>query len=379
MSLGKVIAALDAAIDGALAERRIVGCAVLLSERGQIVHARHAGMADREAGRPMQPGAWFRYASVSKPFTTVAALRLMDQGRLSPEDLVTRWLPEFTPRMQDGSQPQITVDQLMSHLAGLDYGFNQPPDGSYARAGISDGIGDTGITLAENLRRIVSVPLDRAPGTRWRYSVATDVLGAVIEAVTDMPLQEAMARLVTGPLGIEAAFSAPDPARLSANYADARPEPARMRGPTRVENPLTPGQIYSYLPARIFDPEAFPSGGGGMAGTAEAALTLLETLREGSFLSDKVRLAARQNRLGDQRHPLRGPGWGHAWAGAVRTDPGRGPDDGLPQGCLSWGGIYGHNWIVDPARGRTLVALANTAVEGMNGAFAVEVALASLR
>ena len=68
-----------------------------------------------------------------------------------------------------------------------------------------------------------------------------------------------------------------------------------------------------------------------------------------------------------------------AWAGAVRTDPGRGPDDGLPQGCLSWGGIYGHNWIVDPARGRTLVALANTAVEGMNGAFAVEVALASLR
>ncbi|MFO1138065.1 MAG: serine hydrolase domain-containing protein [Paracoccus sp. (in: a-proteobacteria)] len=90
-------------------------------------------MADREAGRPMQPGAWFRYASVSKPFTTVAASRLMDQGRLSPENLRTRRLPEFTLRMQDGSQPQITADQLMSHLAGLDYGFNQPPDGSCAR------------------------------------------------------------------------------------------------------------------------------------------------------------------------------------------------------------------------------------------------------
>ena len=378
MNLGEVIAALDHAIDGALAEKRITGCALLLAEAGRIVHARHAGMADREAGRPMRPGAWFRYASVSKPFTTVAALRLMDQGRLSPEDPVTRWLPDFTPRMADGTQPVITVDHLMSHLAGLDYGFNQPEGGSYATAGISDGIGDSGISLAENLRRIVSVPLDRAPGTRWRYSVATDVLGAVIEAATDMPLQEAMARLVTGPLGIEAAFSAPEPDRLAANYADARPEPQRMRGPTRVANPLTPGQIYTYLPARIFDPEAFPSGGGGMAGTAEAALTLLETLRTGDFLSEHIRLEARRNRIGDQNHPMRGPGWGHAWAGAVRTTPDR-PQGSLPQGCLSWGGIYGHSWMVDPAHGRTLVALTNTAVEGMNGAFAVEIALATLR
>ena len=378
MSLAGVIPALDRAIDSALTEKRIIGCAVLLAEAGRVVHARHAGMADREANRPMQPGAWFRYASVSKPFTTVAALRLMDQGRLSPEDPVTRWLPDFTPRLPDGTQPLITVDQLMSHLAGLDYGFNQPEDGPYARAGVSDGIGDSGIPLAENLRRIASVPLDRLPGTRWRYSVATDVLGAVIEAATDMPLQEAMARLVTGPLGIEAAFSAPDPARLAANYADGRPEPQRMRGPTRVDNPLTPGQTYGYLPARIFDPEAYPSGGGGMAGTAEAALTLLETLREGDFLSDRIRLEARRNRIGDQRHPMRGPGWGHAWAGAVRTTPER-PEGSLPQGCLSWGGIYGHSWIVDPSRGRTLVALTNTAVEGMNGAFAVEIALATLR
>ena len=378
MSLQNVIAALDQAIDGAIAEKRIIGCTVLLAEAGRVIHARQAGLADREADRPMQPGAWFRYASVSKPFTTVAALRLMDQNRLSPDDPVTRWLPDFTPRMADGTQPLITVDHLMSHLAGLDYGFNQPEGGSYARAGVSDGIGDSGISLAENLRRIASVPLDRAPGMRWRYSVATDVLGAVIEAATDMPLQEAMARLVTGPLGIEAAFSAPEPARLAANYADAQPQPQRMRGPTRVANPLTPGQTYDYLPARIFDPEAFPSGGGGMAGTAEAALVLLETLRTGNFLSEGSRLEAGRNRIPGQHHPMRGPGWGHAWAGAVRTTPDR-PEGSLPQGCLSWGGIYGHSWIVDPSRGRTLVALTNTAVEGMNGPFAVEIALATLR
>lgn len=188
MSIPTSIAALDRAVDKALSEQRIVGCTVMLSENGRPVHIRSAGLADREAGVPMRPGTWMRYASISKPFTTVAALRLMDMGRLTAGDPVTRWLPGFTPAMPDGRRPVITIDQLMSHLAGLDYPFNQPPDGPYARAGVSDGIGDTGITLAENLRRIASVPLDRMPGTRWRYSVATDVLGAVIEAACDMPL-----------------------------------------------------------------------------------------------------------------------------------------------------------------------------------------------
>lgn len=375
MSLAACIAALDRAVESALAERRIVGCVVLLAEDGRQVHARAEGFADREAARPMRRGSWLRYASVSKPFTTVAALRLIQAGRLSPEDPVTRWLPDFAPALPDGSRPAITVDQLMSHLAGLDYGFNQPPDGPYARAGVSDGIGDSGISLAENLRRIASVPLDRLPGTRWRYSVATDVLGAVIEAAADMPLPEAMARLVTDPLGIEAGFRAPDAADLAANYADARPEPRRMRGPTRVRNPLQPEQGYAYLPERIRDPSAYPSGGGGMAGTAGAALALLETLRTGSFLGDDLRTEAQRNRI-RQRHPLRGPGWGHAWAGAVVTDA-VAAGIGLPQGSLSWGGIYGHSWIVDPARRRSLVALTNTAVEGMNGAFAVEIAAAA--
>ena len=372
MSIPTSIAALDRAVDKALSEQRIVGCTVMLSENGRPVHIRSAGLADREAGVPMRPGTWMRYASISKPFTTVAALRLMDMGRLTAGDPVTRWLPGFTPAMPDGRRPVITIDQLMSHLAGLDYPFNQPPDGPYARGGVSDGIGDTGITLAENLRRIASVPLDRMPGTRWRYSVATDVLGAVIEAACDMPLSDAMARLVTDPLGIESGFHVDDAANLAANYADDTPQPRRMQGLTHVPNPRHPGQIYSYLPERICDPTAFPSGGGGMAGTAQAALTLLETLAAGPFLSDAIRAEAHRNRIA-QRHPMRGPGWGHAWAGAVLTDP-VAAGIGLPPGCFSWGGIYGHSWILDPVRHRCVVALTNTAIEGMNGKFAARIA-----
>ncbi|GLK66338.1 MULTISPECIES: serine hydrolase domain-containing protein [Paracoccus] len=375
MSIADCVTAVDRAIDSALAGRRIVGCVVLVAEDGRLAHARAAGLADREAGQPMQQSTWLRYASISKPFTTVAALRLMQEGRLAPDDPVTRWLPGFTPAMPDGRQPLITVDHLMSHLAGLDYGFNQPKDGPYAQAGVSDGISDSGISMAENLRRITSVPLDRLPGTRWRYSIATDVLGAVIEAAADMPLPDAMARLVTEPLGVEATFHAPEAVELAANYAAARPEPVRMQGLTRIPNPLQPEHSYSYLPERIRDPQAYPSGGGGMAGTAEAALTLLETLRTGSFLGQDLRTEAHRNRI-HQRHPLRGPGWGHAWAGAVITDAAA-AGIGLPQGCLSWGGIYGHNWIIDPLNRRCVIAMTNTALEGMNGAFAVEIAAAA--
>lgn len=372
MSLAPIIAALERAVDAGLAEQRLVGCVVLLSASGRLVHARAGGLADREAGRAMTADTWMRYASVSKPFTTLAALRLIDRGRLAPGDAVTRWLPGFAPALLDGSRPRITVDQLMSHLAGLDYGFNQPEDGPYARAGVSDGIGETGISLAENLRRLASVPLDRAPGTRWRYSLATDVLGAVIEAVTDRPLPEAMAELVTGPLQIEAGFAAPP--SLAANYASDRAPPRRMTGPTRVQNPLRPELGYRFLPERILAPDAYPSGGGGMAGTAPAALAVLEALRAGPFLSEDLRAQAWRNRIA-QRHPMRGPGWGHAWAGAVVTDA-RAAGIGLPEGCLGWGGIYGHSWIVDPSRGLGLVALTNTTTEGMSGAFAVEIAAA---
>lgn len=377
-TLAPTIAAIDQAIDSALRDRRIVGTVVLLAHHGDIVHSRAAGMADREAGREMTPDTWIRYASVSKPFTTVAALRLIQDGRLSPDDAVTGWLPDFAPALADGSRPRITVGQLMAHLAGLDYGFNQPQGGPYARAGVSDGISESQISLAENLRRIASVPLDIVPGTEWRYSIATDVLGAVIEAVTGMPLPFAMAELVTGPLALDAAFGLTSPANLAAAYADATPEPRLMQGVTHVQGLLPEGQHFSYDPDRILSPTAYPSGGGGMVGTAAAALALLETLRIGGlnpdFLSSDMRIAASAPRMTGP-HPLREPGWSHAWAGAVVTEPTL-MGAPLPKGTLSWGGIYGHGWFVDPERERVLVALTNTAVEGMSGQFAMDIARA---
>lgn len=369
MTISAIIDRLEQGIDDAVQGGRIVGCTVMLAQGGQIVLARSAGMADREAGRAMTPDTWLRYASISKPFATVAALRLMAAGRLAPEDPVTRYLPDFTPTLPDGTRPQITVNQLMSHMAGLDYSFAQPPGGSYHMAKVSDGIGDSGITLADNLCRIASVPLDRAPGSAWRYSIATDVLGAVIEAVCDKPLPDAMAELVTDPLGIQAAFRV-DVDRLAANYADGDP-PVRMQGLTRVPIPQTEDLHYSFLPQRNIDPAAYPSAGGGMSGTVPAALTLLKTLRAGPFIPDELRRLAQTNRI-NQPHPMRGPAWGHAWAGAVLLQPGF----GLAPGCLSWGGIYGHYWLIDPSRQLTLLSMTNTTPQGVNGPFSTRMSAA---
>lgn len=370
MTHSHIIPALNAGIDSALADRRIVGCMVMRSQGGKVWD-RAAGMADRERGVAMTPATWLRYASVTKPFTTLAALRLMALGRLDAEDAVTRWLPDFAPALADGTRPVISVGQLMSHMAGLDYIFAQAADGPYSRAGVADGISDTGITLAENLRRIASVPLDIGPGTAWRYSIATDVLGAVVQAAADMPLPDAMRALVTGPLGIDADFQA-DPARLAANYADARPEPQRMQGLTRVPIPAAADRWFSFLPERATDPAAYPSGGGGMSGTVPGALTVLEALRAGPFIPDALRQQALANRITGP-HPMRGPGWGHSWAGAVAMDPAL---TGLPAGCISWGGIYGHSWIIDPTRDLTMLSMTNTSTEGLNGAFAVEMTAA---
>ena len=102
----------DAVIDQAIAEDRIVGAVVLVAQDGKLVYERAAGLADKESRKPMQLDALFRLSSVSKPIVTVAALALVDRKKLSLDDPVTKWLPDFKPKLADGTTPTITVRQL---------------------------------------------------------------------------------------------------------------------------------------------------------------------------------------------------------------------------------------------------------------------------
>lgn len=365
---------IDAAIDNALSDNRIVGAVVLVAEDGKRAYQRAAGLADRETGRPMQLDTPFRLASVTKPFTVMAAMTLIEQGRLAPDDPVAKHLPDFRPRLEDGSIAEITVAHLMTHTAGLDYRFQQPRDGRYAQAGILDGLEEGHGTLAENIRRIAGVPLDLKPGAMWRYSVGTDVLGAVIESVAGQPLDQAMQALVLDPLGRGARFHWEDD-DLAVPYHDATPRPARMNGPVDVPLAYVEGSSIRFDPDRIRQRSAWPSGGGGMAGRAADVLTLLEAFRTGDFLRADLREAARTPWIKVDEAAM-GPGWGFSWFGSVLNDPAA-AGSGWSKGTVNWGGVYGHTWYIDFERRRTVVALTNTAYEGLFGQFAQDISRAA--
>ncbi|HTN82361.1 MAG TPA: serine hydrolase domain-containing protein, partial [Sorangium sp.] len=150
---------LDAVVEAATAEGRIVGAVVVVARDGQVVYRRAAGFADREAGRPVREDTVFRLASMTKPIVSAAALALVDAGALGLDDPVTKWLPSFSPRLADGRAATITVRHLLTHTAGLNYTFMEPPDGPYHRERVSDGLDQPGLSLEENLARIAKAPL----------------------------------------------------------------------------------------------------------------------------------------------------------------------------------------------------------------------------
>jgi CubicO group peptidase (beta-lactamase class C family) len=306
--------AIDAVVDEALEAGRVVGAVVLARDHGESVYARAAGYADREAGIPMALDTVFRWSSLTKPVVAATALALMEHGRLDLDDPVTRFLPDFQPRLPDGSAPTINVWHLLTHTAGLAYP-SLAPDDPYVAAGVSSGLDQPGMSMQENLRRIASAPLSFRPGTAWRYSVATDVLGAIIAVVHGMTLADAVATHITGPLGMrDSAFVVREPARLAVPYADGNPRAVRMGELHRVEE-------WVFSPARAFDQRSFQSGGCGMVGTAGDFVTFLETLRTGGapiLTRETVQLASR-NQVGSLREQEE-PGWGFGFLSAVLTD-----------------------------------------------------------
>lgn len=360
-------ARLDALIEKAV-PRQIVGAVVIITRNGQVLYRKAHGLADREAGRPMEVTTVFRLASMTKPLVVAAALRLHDQGRLSLDDPVSRWLAGFTPALPDGRKPAITIRHLLTHTAGLNYPFLERQDGPYHRLGVGDGLEDNGITLDENIRRIAQAPLLAEPGSQWQYSVATDVLGAVIERVTGQPLPAAMEQLITGPLGMQATrFTAVSHENMAVPYADGTPQPVRMA--TRQVVPFG-GSTVIFSPGRAFNPKAFPSGGAGMVGTAGDFSRFLEAIRSSAspLLQPASRRAVLTNAAGKLYEPARGQGWGWSLMASLVEYP-KPTGSPMQPGSLEWGGAYGHNWWLDPQAGLCGVILTNTAFAGMSGAF----------
>lgn len=359
---------IDVAVQSALDEKRIVGAVIAVMQDGYLAHIKAYGQSDREAGRAMRANDIFRLASITKPIVTAAAMRMIELGKLGLDTPVTDILPDFKPKAPDGATPTITVRHLLTHTAGLSYDFLQPESGPYNTIKVSAGI-DGDITMEENLGRMVQAGLTFPPGAMWLYSVAIDVLGAILAKIEGTDVEGVVQKYVTGPLSMtDTSFHVTDAARLVQPYSNAAPEPVRIGD--NFKQPFVPGCAPINLgTSRAFNRNAFQGGGGCMNGKALDIVRFLDAIRAGGdpILSTKSTTAMMSNQIGPLRilfDPTGNTAFG--FGGSILMNPAA-SGSFLSPGSWQWGGVWGHSWHVDPTRKLTIVNLTNTTLEGMVG------------
>jgi CubicO group peptidase (beta-lactamase class C family) len=345
-------------------EGKLAGWQLVVARGGAVVWHQCRGMADVEAGTPVRPDEIWRLHSMTKPVTSVAALMLYEAGAFALDDPVDRWLPAFgSPRVYQYGPPDapgtvpsaepIRVRHLLTHTAGLSYHFHEvhPVDAMYRAADEEPGRADA--DLAARCERWAAIPLVYPPGTRWMYSVATDVLGRLVEVVSGRRLDEFFAERIFQPLHMtDTGFWAEGERaeRLPAVYAL---DPASGK--------LTRDDVAG---ARGAEPPSWLSGGGGLVGTAGDYHRFTQFLLRGGEL-DGVRLLGAHTVARMFRNHLPGgasyteiqpqppawppvPGVGFGLGLAVVTDP---VASGSPAsaGTGFWSGALNTEFFVDPA------------------------------
>lgn len=318
-------------------EGRLPGFLVSVARGGRVAHLTAYGHRDVAAGLPVEPDTLWRIYSMTKPVTTVAALLLMEEGRLSLDDPLDRYLPAFAaPRVyESGSDGQvrtrpaevpILVRHLLTHTAGLTFGFyhSHPVDALYREAGLESSV-PPGADLTETVDLYARLPLQFEPGSQWNYSVASNVLGRVIEVVSGQPLDEFFAERIFQPLGMtDAGLHISD---------EQAPRLAELYGETD-DGGITP---IRGLPLR--GRPRFLSGSGGMVATARDYHRFMESLRRGGEL-DGTRLLSPATVALMTRNQLPGDADLRAFGAPPHQEPG---NDGVGFGL-------GVSVVIDPAR-----------------------------
>ncbi len=289
----KTLADLDAYLARQVDEGRLPGYLLSLARGGRVAHLTTYGQRDREAGLPVGTDTLWRVYSMTKPVTSVAALILIEEGKLSLADPVSRHLPEFAePRVYESgsgadvrtrpAEGPILVRHLMTHTSGLTFGFyyDHPVDALYRDAGLENSV-RPGATLAQTCAEYARLPLQFEPGSQWNYSVSTNVLGRIVEVVSGQDLDTFFAERILGPLGMtDAGFQVgPEQAdRLAELYGE------------QEDGSIAP---VPGLPLRGGRPR-FLSGSGGLAATARDYHRFAEFLRRRGEL-DGVRLLSAES------------------------------------------------------------------------------------
>jgi CubicO group peptidase (beta-lactamase class C family) len=355
---------MDAAIDPFVTEGKVPGIVALVLRDGKPVYERAVGWADLENKKPMRMDTIFRVASHTKTLTSVAALMLIEEGKLSPDTRVGKYLPSFYyTRVAEpipGAPPipdkpgkhqtrlvpmhrHITIHHLLTHTSGITYGGHPDISDQYKQAGFGGAMGHAWNvagrydTICEAAMKIGGLPLLAQPGTRWIYGYSTDVLGCIIEKVSGMKLDEFFRTRIINKLGMkDTAFDVP------ADKIDRFAVQYDRVNKTELKRSEFQGK-YTAGPPRNF------SGGAGLVSTVHDYARFLEMIRrDGTYEGEQFLKPASihlmsTNQVGE-RYEIGGAGFGYGFeiAGPLTADYPQ------PEGAYGWYGILGTFYRVYP-------------------------------
>jgi CubicO group peptidase (beta-lactamase class C family) len=353
-----------------VATGKLPGAAVLIQQHGKPVYLECFGVQDVETKIPITPETIFALHSMTKPITGVAAMMLIDAGKLSLVDPASKFIPAFadvkvgvSSAAPDGTpfvklvppDRPVTIMDLLRHTSGITYDYigGKLIDKAYRDSGLFDGRYDNK-AFAE---RIARLPLARQPGTLWRYGHSTDVIGRIIEIVSGQTLYQFEKRHIFDPLGMAS----------TKYFLESADERARMAEPLPSDTILKDAEA-----ERRAHPE-WESGGGGLVSTLNDYAKFAQMILNGGELDGKRYLspAAFKSMTSDHIGPnsgvardyfyFPGDGFGYGYGFAVRTDPGnaRPPPPGSI-GELNWDSGSGTYFGIDPKLDMIYILLEQT-------------------
>jgi len=352
----KRLALIDAAMQKAVDNGELPGAVVFIARGGKLAYAKTFGWQNKAAKIPMREDSIFRLYSMTKPIVSVAAMILVEEGRIGLQEPVSKYIPEFKD-MKVGTETtdastglpgltlapakrQITIQDLLRHTSGLTYGVLGPQT-AIKRMYVDAGIFSQKWVLADFARAVAKMPLLFEPGTAWEYGHSSDVLGRVVEVASGQPLDAFMSERIFKPLKmVDTDFQVP------ADKQDrlAQPIPDAYSG-------KTPDLI------DFTQPQTFFAGGHGLVSTAGDYLRFAQMLGNGGQL-EGVRILGRKtveymsaNHLNERIDKgsawLPGPGYGFGLGFATRLDTGQSEWPGSP-GEFFWSGFAGTYFWIDP-------------------------------
>ena len=357
----KKLERVNALVQEAVDKVQTPGVVVLIVRHGKVAYLRTFGKLSAATNEPMGTDAIFRIHSMTKPITTVAALLLYEQGSFKLDDPVSRYLPEFKGlRVHTGSadetvpvKREMTIRDLMRHTSGLTYGM---PNGTIVdRMYIARGIDGPELSLAEMVTALGQLPLQDQPGSRFNYSISTDVLARLVEVRSGKPIDELLQDRICRPLDMrDTGFVVPDD-KLARFTASHRANSGTLEV---IDDPAT---------SRYRTRRKYLSGGGGLVSTARDYARFCQMLLNRGQL-DGVRLLRPEtikqmtsNQLPSEALPMKLngfalPGMGFGLGVSVRMDaPSSKPDPAA--GEFGWNGAASTYFWVSPRSDMAVIVL----------------------